>query len=433
MSRISPILVFILSFIASNAFSQGIEYKTKYSWIALGKNDTQIAHAIVESSTCPHVKVDGVLYDMISRSKDIKVEAFDQITSCEFVLPKNSKDVQIDGVTLTKVSNKRKKIAIVGDTGCRVGKTRVQNCNNIDGYGEPWPFEKIAENIAKHDPDLIIHLGDYFYRDVKCPVGNKGCEGPVGDQWPTWEIEFFKPARSLLSVAPWVFIRGNHESCDKSYKGWFYLLSDVDHLDQPWKDGKCVVQTSPYQISTDYLNMLVMDTSTMPKDLEREDPTPDVLSRYVHQFNMINGMAQNSNNNWLLVHHPIYGIVILGEEEKHLRSITYPLQLAIKQSVEKILHTNIKRVISGHLHLFELLEFSDGRPKQIILGSGGTKIDPQITDELLTKYANVYDELNLKKKNFYHKSEYSFAIVELSKDGEIFKVYDVNNKLLLEF
>ena len=49
-------------------------------------------------------------------------------------------------------------------------------------------------------PDLVIHVGDYFYRENACPADATGCQGtPFGDNWPTWAADFFNPRTSRYS------------------------------------------------------------------------------------------------------------------------------------------------------------------------------------------------------------------------------------------
>ena len=58
-----------------------------------------------------------------------------------------------------------------------------------------------------------------------CPAGNAGC---ANSPWATVGTpgmrDFFTPARSPLAAAPWVFVRGNHESCNRAGQGWWRLL-----------------------------------------------------------------------------------------------------------------------------------------------------------------------------------------------------------------
>ena len=93
------------------------------------------------------------------------------------------------------------------------------------GPSARWPFATIAAIIAGHRPDLVVHLGDYYYRESSCPDGEEGCAGsPFGDRWSSWNADFFAPARPLLRSAPWVFVRGNHEGCERGGKGWYRFL-----------------------------------------------------------------------------------------------------------------------------------------------------------------------------------------------------------------
>ncbi len=88
-----------------------------------------------------------------------------------------------------------RRIAVIGDTGCRVNdwEKKYQACNDP----EAWPFAQVAQAVADWDPDLIVHVGDYLYRESPCPEGMAGCQGnPHGDNWATWDADFFTPAAS---------------------------------------------------------------------------------------------------------------------------------------------------------------------------------------------------------------------------------------------
>jgi hypothetical protein len=42
----------------------------------------------------------------------------------------------------------------------------------------------LSKTIAARKPSLVIHVGDYIYRESPCPAGDKGCKGsPYGDNW----------------------------------------------------------------------------------------------------------------------------------------------------------------------------------------------------------------------------------------------------------
>src|SRR5207249_3297062 len=82
---------------------------------------------------------------------------------------------------------------VIGDSGCRMKRAddAWQSCNDPNG----WPFLRIAAAAARLKPDLVLHVGDYHYRENACPARRPGCEGsPWGYGWDTWNADFFGPA-----------------------------------------------------------------------------------------------------------------------------------------------------------------------------------------------------------------------------------------------
>ena len=65
-----------------------------------------------------------------------------------------------------------------------------------------WFFAEVAQAAHRAKPNLVIHVGDYRYRDQK-----------IADKWEYWEADFFVPASNLLAAAPWIAARGNHDVC----------------------------------------------------------------------------------------------------------------------------------------------------------------------------------------------------------------------------
>ena len=124
---------------------------------------------------------------------------------CEHVLPAGAMRASVGGHTLPLLGREARRIVVIGDTGCRVqGGEGIQACNDPAA----WPFARVAAAAATLKPDLVIHVGDYHYREVACPDGNPACRGtPWGYGWDAWDADFFVPARALLAAAPWVFVR----------------------------------------------------------------------------------------------------------------------------------------------------------------------------------------------------------------------------------
>ena len=189
-------------------------------WVELGPAPSGFAaiarYASLEAKTCPSITIDGRSRPMVRRTN---LGKFDGLT-CQATIPPSTRTAKINGQALplpswTKKANPT--IVVIGDTGCRIkqggedstapgGKWNIQDCSNP----KDWPFQEVAEHGAAEKPDLVIHVGDYLYRERIC-TGVKGCPGgPAGDNLETWEADFFTPAKQLLLAAPWVFVRGNH-------------------------------------------------------------------------------------------------------------------------------------------------------------------------------------------------------------------------------
>jgi hypothetical protein len=77
------------------------------------------------------------------------------------------------------------------------------------------------------------------------------------------------------------------------------------------------------------------------------------------------------------MHHPIRG---LGQSDSVEGGPSqFQLNATLQAASSDGLVQAITLVLSGHLHLFEALSFGAGRPPQLIVGHGGTALDPTIT------------------------------------------------------
>src|SRR5439155_1759490 len=122
-----------------------------------------------------------------------------------------------------------------------------------------WPFPQLAAAAAALKPELVVHVGDYLYRESACPAGNQGCAGsPWGDNWTTWQADFYTPAAPLLAAAPIVLVRGNHEDCARAGPGWLRLQGPM-----PFDStAPCAVHLALYDVDLGELRLAVMDDVT---------------------------------------------------------------------------------------------------------------------------------------------------------------------------
>lgn len=329
------------------------------SWTELGPDNAILVRA-VRASACPVVVIDGVTATMNLRAG---ITAEHPNVVCEVIVPPGSDAVSIEGKSLPLPVANPQRIAVIGDTGCRMkAPDSFQDCNDPNG----WPFTQTATTAAAWDPDLVIHVGDYLYRETPCPEGNTGCAGsPVGDTWATWTADFFTPAGALLDAAPWILIRGNHEDCYRAGAGWFR------YLDPRPMPQECQPYTDPWALTIGDVRAVVLDVASA------QDTKADtaVTAAFESIFDKAVALA-GGGPTWLLTHRPFWSIGA-GKDGQAIEwsTATYNESGFADQS------NKFDLVIAGHVHMSQLLWFTpeSGRAPQLIAGDGGTKLDDMAT------------------------------------------------------
>jgi hypothetical protein len=255
-----------------------------------------------------------------------------------------------------------RRIVVLGDTGCRIKPPALQDCNDTT----KWPFPVLAASAAKLKPDLVIHVGDYLYRESPCPTGNAGCAGtPWGDNWPTWNADFFAPAAPLLAAAPWIFVRGNHEECSRAGAGYLRLLASTA-FDPA---APCDTHLKPFAVPAGAMNLVVLDDAGAPDTSVAQALMLDLKA----DFAALGTIAPKPL--WLLMHRPIWGLVKgpLGiPVGGNLTMISAAGDLSALAPVELML--------AGHIHSFEAINYAARVPPQILAGHGGDNLDPTPLD-----------------------------------------------------
>lgn len=267
--------------------------------------------------------------------------------------------VRYDVVPLALATPDPQRIVVLGDTGCRIKGKALQDCSNP----VTWPFPALAAKAARLKPDLVIHVGDYLYRENACPADFKGCEGtPFGDNWPTWDADFFAPASPLLAAAPWVMVRGNHEDCSRAGPGFLRLLGPL-RFDAA---APCPEHLAPFAIPFQDLNLVVGDDVDVPETSLVDKALPVYRQEFA-------ALAQTPAPSWLLMHRPIWGLV------------TGPLGLPVGGNLTLMaavggqgLPAPVTLMLSGHIHTFEAINYEPANhvPPQIVAGFGGDMLDP---------------------------------------------------------
>jgi hypothetical protein len=354
----------IAALAAAVAACGGDSSHPNYAWVQLGPEGEATVRVITSALECPTVLVDGEIELAMSVRAEPEPPLF-SVRTCESTLPPGAATASVDGTELRAQVADPEVIAVIGDTGCRLSSTQTQACNDPVA----WPFAQIAASVAAIRPDVIVHVGDYLYREAPCPEGNAGCAGsPWGYNWPTIEADFFAPARALLPAAPLALVRGNHESCSRAGAVWFRFL------DPRPLSPECADYTEPYAIEGAGPQLLMLDSSAANDDTI--DPAQVAL--YQPQFAAIDALARDDA--LFLTHRPIWGFGHDGVQDG--MEVLFEDNVTLQAASDSVLPPGVRAVLSGHIHLLELLSFDGPRPPQLIIGNSGVAMDDPITTPL---------------------------------------------------
>lgn len=348
-----------------------------------------VARAVIDGATCPAIELDGKEVPMSVRAA--ADGRFPLV--CDAPLPVATALARIGNANLPLPKPMIGRVAVFGDSGCRIDARsgEVQPCNDATG----WPFARTSKVAAALAPDLVIHVGDYLYRESACPPAYAGCAGsPSGDDWPAWQADFFAPAAPLLAAAPWVMVRGNHENCERSGTGFFRLL---DPRPLP---ATCPLVSALYRVDTGGLVLFVLDSG------EAADVTAPaaLVTRYRHEFARIDAPS----GSWLLSHRPLWASVRIRNAVG--LSLVVNDNETLQAASGNALPAGIALVLSGHIHLFEALSFIDHRPPQLVLGTAGSSLSGDIDANLVgweiggteiasARTANVFGVTTMDRKD----------------------------------
>ena len=367
-----------------------------YTFVVLSAEGAPMARAITSAATCPTIELDGVARAMtvralpgtmslrptVSPPSASKPSAFPVLT-CEAAIPAGVARAAVDGRMLPLPRATPRAIVVLGDSGCRMADAgpMFQDCNDP----VQWPFATIASTAAASAPDLVIHVGDYHYRENACPPANAGCAGsPWGYGWDVWEADFFAPAAKLLAAAPWIVVRGNHESCARAGQGWWRFLDPRPLAAR--QDCNDATDDAIGDFSEPYAVPLApgSDTQFIVFDSSRVGVTPlrpgnVMYENYRVQFERAFALASRRPDTFFMDHHPVLAFA----PNPSTPASPYPGNAGL-QSVLQALEpltlfpSSINALISGHVHLFQVVGFSTPHPPQFVSGIGGDWVDTRL-------------------------------------------------------
>jgi hypothetical protein len=304
-----------------------------------------------------------------------------------------------------------RRILVVGDTGCRLEGATTQDCNTP----AQWPFPQLAAAAAKLRPDLVIHVGDYLYRETPCPPGDAGCAGsPYGDNGPAWLADFLTPAAPLLAAAPVVLARGNHEECSREGAGWLRLLGPL-----PSDEARpCQDHVPMFTVDLGKLRLAVMDDASAPDTAINKTDLP----AYTAEIAALGTLAPPV---WFVHHRPIWAAIKgplgipIGGNRTLVQAVHNAAQAAGADA--PLIAPGVTLQLSGHIHTFEAINYDRSLPPQIVAGNGGDLLHETPTD----LYGAVFQgPETVRVTKGISAGGFGFMLMTRAADGWAIALYD---------
>ncbi|MDB5818632.1 MAG: calcineurin-like phosphoesterase family protein [Rhizobacter sp.] len=416
----------------------------KAAWVEVGPDAQTIVRSITSAATCPSIAVNRVMSAMTLRAAagtialratasdpaDSKPSEF-PVTTCETLVPATTTEVFVAGRSLPLPKADPLRIAVIADTGCRMKKAdnAYQACNDATA----WPFATIAATVAGMKPDLVMHIGDYHYRENACPGDIAGCkDSPWGYGWDTWAADFFTPAAPMLAAAPLAVSRGNHEECGRAGQGWARFL-DV-HAYTAAVSCDVAANDTTGNFSEPYAVSLGRDTQIVLFDSAKAGTaafgaTDYRFPIYQAQFRTVATLAADATKTTLFAnHHPILAFAPIAG------GAPAPGNLGL-QAVMRTLNPvayypdGVKIALHGHVHDFQALSFSSAHPATFVTGNGGDNVDVNLPDPFP---ATSTPAPGVVISQITHTNTFGFMLMERTAVGSpwLYKAYTRDGKLL---
>ncbi|WP_229452009.1 metallophosphoesterase family protein [Massilia niastensis] len=360
------------------------------AFVVLGEQGRASARLLTRAAACPEIVLDGratpmrvrVPYGAIPLRPGAPAALAQApggaVLACEADLPPGAASASVRGQPLPLPRREARRIVVIGDTGCRLKQPHFQDCEDPDAY----PFAQVAAAAAAWKPDLVVHVGDYHYREDPCPAERPGCAGsPWGYGWDAWRADLFAPGAALLRAAPWVMTRGNHESCARAGQGYWRYLDPRPYVpgrdcDLPSRD-RTGDHGDPYAVPLGGdAQLIVFDTAnTSWRGLPPQDPRRAI---YGDAWRRIDLLSRDARYNIGVAHHPL--LALGANRDPQTGAVTLfggdrGLLDAFGDHDPHYLPSGLSMLLSGHVHLWEQVSFSSPHPTQFVSGFSGTAED----------------------------------------------------------
>ncbi len=404
------------------------------AWVQAVAGPGWVVRALTDEAACPALQWPGGQAPMAQRSEpgeaapqaaptppDGKPASF-TLRACEAPWPAGVASVQLGQFTLRAPARELRRIVVLGDTGCRLNAASEawQPCNDPG----QWPFARIVARAVALKPDLVVHVGDYHYRESPCPAGQPGCAAsPWGYGDDAWQADFFRPARPLLAAAPWVFVRGNHESCRRAGQAWLRYLDAEPGPARACTPGADGVDegdfTAPFAVPLSPRSQLIVFDSAEVGS--RTPPRGSVAwHRWRQQLDTVAQLAGQRAQSLFVSHHPslAFGPSASGRPAPARSGLTPLLQDA---QPGRLFPPGVQATLHGHLHIHQLLGFASNHPATLVIGNGGSAAEGRL-DASAAQRAQPLPGARVETVQSH--TDFGFSLLSATPQGWQLQAYD---------
>ena len=320
--RLQKLYICLATLFVSCSVNEGITLPSAYSWNDIEKGP------YLQNVGKDHITI---MWET-TFSKKSRVD-YGITEDCDLFV-ENAKEVKLHEVTLRPLrSNTRYYYKISCDFTTKTGSFKTAPNHNIpfkfavygDSRNDSDIHRKVAENILKVNPDLILHVGD-LVND--------------GRKYYQWESQFFEPLHDVIDHIPIFTALGNHE---KNAQNYFDLISLPNN--ESW-----------YSFNYSNCHFVILDTN---KNYRKGS----------NQYKWLRNDLGSADTTWKFVffHHPPYSVGRHGSNTK-VRSILIPL----------FRRYGVDIVFSGHDHTYQCscpinsaFNPNDAAVTYVVSGGGG--------------------------------------------------------------
>ncbi|CAM3849591.1 metallophosphoesterase family protein [Roseateles saccharophilus] len=413
------------------------------AWVQAVAGPAWAVRALTADASCPRLAWPGGSAAMTERSapgdeapppgnkEPQRKPSHFALRACEApwpALPAGVDSLQVDTVTLKAPAAEARRIVVIGDTGCRLKASghAFQGCNDPLS----WPFPRVLAQALAMQPDLVVHVGDYHYRESPCPAALAICaDSPWGYGDDTWQADFFQPARALLAAAPWVFVRGNHEACSRAAQGWLrYLDPEAGPARACSPAGPGVNDgdfTEPFAVPlSPRSQLIVFDSSeigsrTPPRDSQ-------AWARWRAQLDRVAELSRNRAQSLFVTHHPslAFSPSLLGTPSAARSGLTPLLQDA---TPGRLFPPGVQATLHGHIHMHQALGFAGNHPATLVIGNSGSAAAGRVD---ATAALNYELQPGALLETVEVHTDFGFSLLTATPEGWQLEAFDASGRPL---